>query len=232
MNTQDWIISQGCLWQSYRLVAGFWQVFSVWSRIGWASHGIKTNNKTKTLSAAIYWNWRRRRRRSVRARSRFCLPVSLMSLAVGGKTIKHCFLCCIPEELQFAKSNLVSEDTHYSKCQPWSERWCSWHLPLKAKGKRIHSPVGETFMMAGLISVVLLVSTLFCNPVTVLPLNIWGLTSGESRMTSRVCCCGGSKISTIVSVKPCLGRRLETPCWCYRKKPQPGESCILHCQSG
>lgn len=72
-----------------------------------------------------------------------------MSLAVGGKTIKHCFLCCVPEELQFAKCNLVSEDTHYSKCQPRTERQCSWHLPLKAKGKGILSPMGEIFVMAG-----------------------------------------------------------------------------------
>jgi len=54
----------------------------------------------------------------MRARSRFCLPAPLMSLAVGGKTIKHCLLCCVPEELQFAKCNLVSEDIHYSECQP------------------------------------------------------------------------------------------------------------------
>lgn len=35
----------------------------------------------------------------------------LMSLAVGGRTIKHCFLCCVLEELQFAKCNSVSKDT-------------------------------------------------------------------------------------------------------------------------
>lgn len=70
--------------------------------------------KKKDTSAAIFWNWKR----NMRARSRFCLPDPLMSLAEGGNTIKHCFLCCVPEELQFAKCNLVSEGTRYSKCQP------------------------------------------------------------------------------------------------------------------
>lgn len=74
--------------------------------ITWGKSKTKTNKKT--LSTAIYWNWRKR---NERARSRFCLLALLMSLAVGGKTIKHCFLCCVPEELQFAKCNSVSKDT-------------------------------------------------------------------------------------------------------------------------
>lgn len=47
--------------------------------------------------------------------------------------------------------------------------------------------------------------------MTVLPLNMLGLNSGESRVANRACGCDVSKIGTIGAVKPFLGRRLETP---------------------
>lgn len=49
------------------------------------------------LSATIYWNWRKR---TVKAMSRFCLPTPMISLAVDGNTIQHCFLCCVPAVCQ------------------------------------------------------------------------------------------------------------------------------------
>lgn len=114
------------------------------------------------------------------------------------RIIKHCFLCCVPEELQFAKCNWVSEDTHYSKCQPWRERQCSWHLPLKAKGKGILSPTGGSQWSST-------PQHCFCSPVMVLPLSIWG----ENRMTNRACSCDVSKTVIVRAVKPFLGEKAE-----------------------
>lgn len=99
--------------------------------------------------------------------------------------------------MQFAKCNWVSEDAHYSKCQPWRERQCSWHLPVKAKGK------GSFFLRE--ISGILHSTALFCSPVTVLPLSIWG----ENRMTNRACSCDVSKIVNVRAVKPILGEEAE-----------------------
>lgn len=159
--------------------------------ITWGKSKTKTNKKT--LSTAIYWNWRKR---NERARSRFCLLALLMSLAVGGKTIKHCFLCCVPEELQFAKCNSVSKDT-LSK-MPALHREAE--LLASATGSEGRGSIVlwmGYLQWCGLISVLLCVSTYFSAA-------LWCIQSQ---------CWWGSKVFP----------REETPHWYYGEKPHPGE---------
>lgn len=148
------------------------EAFSVRSHIGWASHrGNTKQTKIKpNLSTATYWN---RGKRNERARSRCWLLALLMSLAVGGKTIKLCFLCCVPEELQLAKCNLVSEDTLSQ--MPALHREAVQLAPTTgSKGKRAAFSCGWDISDGqGSFQWSSMLARPSCSPVKVLPLNIW-----------------------------------------------------------